>query len=66
MDRATCCPECGSTLVDYDGQLDDAADFVHWDDVERLKVRMNCDTCGIRYVSVYTFTGHELKGRRIA
>ncbi len=66
MDRATRCPECGSTSVDYDGQLSDAADFEQWDTVERLKVRMVCDACGVRYVSVYAFTGHELKGRRIA
>ncbi len=66
MDRATHCPECGSGMVDYEGQLGDAADFVQRDDVERINVRMSCDTCGVRYVSVYKFTGHELRGRRIA
>ena len=56
------CPECGSTQVDYIGQLDNAASFAD----EELAVAMSCDTCGTRYAAVYAFDRCELKGRRIA
>lgn len=61
MDSSTHCPECGSTQVDYVGQLDNAASF----DGEELAVAMSCDTCGIRYAAVYAFDRCEFKGRRI-
>ena len=63
---STVCAECGSTLVDYDGSLQDAARFINWTEIEEMAINMSCDACGFHYVAVYKFDRVELRGSRIA